>query len=909
MGSLKPLLIIWLIFFGWISSALSQDSLLTIFTEEQIPEISLTPKAELIILDSNRYLKLDRKDPFKVSGEKFIEVNSSSEASFNQGFILDIQGKINDSTVLMGHLSDQQNTLSNGNRSSTLREFDQVQLRIINPHWEVHLGDIPIQYEMGERGKWSQWIRGVDASWNPRYGKTHSSIGIAPTEFQRIRFQTSSSQQGGYLLGTAGELNAIQPGSLKLWLDGVLMQEGIDFQVDYFEATLDFLPRRLIQAQQWVEVEYQWLDTENATQFTSLSQELLFNDANVGAWVFHKSLQNDSVSLSHSWSGITESTPIISNLWQRSELEEVDLSGAITHRGSFEIFDGKSLYTRTPGLGYSIKYFVKDSNFIDLNQSSDLGSKWMSWRISQSTQQWNESAESFSVRVNPSESWFQLFNYNKLILSKNDSLIEGDKWEYELKSDLGIFHQEINYDYLNLTGDLNYREKNFQMNPWLELGNWTYGIMSHGIERSSDSLFFEAMIKPRVSYESQLGRTQSLYEFTYNNRRIRWRDQIDSLYTQSWSIVQEFHHEYDLLIKNQFHYQKEREELYQNDERETWLGYSSAQYWNKDAALQGEYHYRLENTLGKYRVPLYREVPQGTGNVAFDSITGSYIEEVERGDFILQGWVNDTTQEYQLQKKIHFDSHLKVNVKNLFGVNHGFLAHSQIGWILQLSTIDTANSIEFWPAHSTAQYNKFYEASQHQDLYYEFNNSKHQVVYWRSWFYQSSQGLNLVEESEMRDRLTMSYTILKGLKLMPEIMFIRHDINEVGNWKKDQYRFEIDHEWPRNFHHQPYYELATGDFNNTIESREMNLKKIGMRWEYYFESSGLANIEISQINLNNDNLPFSLTEGYKKGLSYEGQINGHVKLTDNFFCDLNYLVIQDGSDLYQRMSLQTRAVF
>lgn len=321
--------------------------------------------------DSSQVIK--RSDPWQflpddgklvISGVKTFALTLSDNQTLDvkQSLFLNLTGEVSPGVQIEARLSDSQSKLSPEGDSRELSSLDDVYFKIFGAGYEIALGNL----EWGIKGtrfiNYHSKFEGVNL-WYDRGQAAQFAYSANNGKDATVRIEIIDGKQGPYYLRATGfQQNFIViAGSERVYLDGVLLQRGSDYSIDYSEGSVMF--RRLVSSINNITARFQYSDEY-------YKQTMFFNSSELRI--------GDHLRLRH---GI-----IVQTDDKRSPLQ-YDFSPAdidslrqagddpVWGQGIFEVEDGAGLYKKlsTPGGIEFFEYVPGDSTAVYLIHFSFVG--------------------------------------------------------------------------------------------------------------------------------------------------------------------------------------------------------------------------------------------------------------------------------------------------------------------------------------------------------------------------------------------------------------------------------------------------------------------------------------------------------------------------------------------------------
>lgn len=222
-----------------------------------------------------------------VSGSKTIGFSVGEDGGFVMGSALrlSLRGEIAKGLFLEGRLSDQDIPLQPEGQTATLREIDEVALKLYTSKWSLTLGDLLFEFGEINADALHTRVQGAEAEvyGAKRAGMFHWSRTLGEVYSYQFLGQYGK-QRDYYMHGKEGEVYiSVISGTEKIWRNGTLLSRGDDYQIEYGEGRVDFTGAFLVRGDDEFLVEFQYTRREYPSSILAISIEDSSQGWHVGA--------------------------------------------------------------------------------------------------------------------------------------------------------------------------------------------------------------------------------------------------------------------------------------------------------------------------------------------------------------------------------------------------------------------------------------------------------------------------------------------------------------------------------------------------------------------------------------------------------------------------------------------------
>lgn len=254
--------------------SLKKDSILAARLEQDIftkDTLDFVRTSNRIIVDEAVLAKNDKK---RFLGElnskgsiiRGITFGNNQGQSVQSSMDLQISGRLSKDVTILASISDHNLPIQADGYTQTLEEFDKIYMQLnIKDKSILRAGHLDLVESKNYFAKYQRRSMGLE--FQTEFGKDNKtfvdvSMGVARSEFHRVRFQGVEGNQGPYrLTGKNGEqFITLISGSEQVFIDGILMKRGEnqDYIINYNTGEVTFTSFRPIFQQNFITISYNY---------------------------------------------------------------------------------------------------------------------------------------------------------------------------------------------------------------------------------------------------------------------------------------------------------------------------------------------------------------------------------------------------------------------------------------------------------------------------------------------------------------------------------------------------------------------------------------------------------------------------------------------------------------------------
>ncbi|MEO7780013.1 MAG: hypothetical protein ABIY63_20985, partial [Fibrobacteria bacterium] len=131
-------------------------------------------------------------------------------------------------------------------------------------HYSYTLGNYLMDYGREGEDRFTAKVQGVDGGYFRNGYAMHGSWSLSDGQYQSDTLRGVDGKQGGYYLrGRDGrQFITVLAGTERVWRNAVALKRGVDYNIDYSEGRLDFLPPMVVSSENLFSAEFQYTEQD-----------------------------------------------------------------------------------------------------------------------------------------------------------------------------------------------------------------------------------------------------------------------------------------------------------------------------------------------------------------------------------------------------------------------------------------------------------------------------------------------------------------------------------------------------------------------------------------------------------------------------------------------------------------------
>ena len=683
----------------------------------------------------------------EASGYKSVRIVVGDEGSqVEQSMRIGLQGEAAPGWFIDARLVDE--GLAAGElRVTSLEQVDEMFLRIMHGPGRLTLGDFRYEEDSMALFGINHQSMGADLEWRTPRANGQWALGQDPVQKVTVVFSGCDGQQTGYLVAEDGASDvAVVPGSESVWLNGKKLQEGVDYTLESTGGVLNFQGLTLPGSTDQIRVEYEQYTDDASKAFVASSGNLILGPvrlrlAAAGLWTdldeyrtLLAALDSTESDTSDTDSSDTTSLDTL-GLPQDMRISGVQIiwdagnAGVLQMEGAMSRFDSNSLLRSVPaywghaargtwnspggwetsrrGWQWFLEGAWQDSFFTNDGQTGTT-QDWDSYTLEEDWELTGADSDRVERRFgqihlgySPTLQWRPWFSYGQRRIAdtaKAQRVAGGlDHRSREVKSNISfadvISHQD--------------GERQRVQGDWDAA--WQKGIIR---PFGSGSAFWrmdraEAMeeidFQPGAGFQYGISQDGWAGTFAVESERLMNRDLGDDHYEDSTGSAQ-VKHQLDVgnakthassLLQWKRAWGVVDTSADTSGSVDSWIAEQSAR-WDF-AAHHGSLTHHFGLTREHPLVAAYKRVATGTGDVYYDSTLQQFIEGVDYGDYVRDGYERADSLPEVEEGEISLTVEEWVSPGILLQIKHGLLRDIRLGIHGEWTQLDSNGAVYIPP--------------------------------------------------------------------------------------------------------------------------------------------------------------------------------------------------------------------
>lgn len=892
----------------------------------------------------------------------------------DQELRLSIQGRLSDSVYIDALLSDVDRKAGD-QTTATLQEVDQIYFRVESPFAMLHLGDFTWNDNSMGLSSFSRSTLGAMATLRYRGTSVNGEVSGAWGTDEVTRYSRSFSgvqgQREGYYLDESAGFISVVPNSEKVWLNGVELVRNRDYEVNYAGGLLNFKNGIIPGTDDVISVEYDaYLNDDIYTMYAvhgSLRMENVFFDVSG----FH--LENDVERMRKSTLDSADyellkndrggELAVGSSLQQLHRPRMSERLGArlrlqAQHRFYADVelglnrMDSNTISKNVGGpSGRAFRWFVtSDSsqnlqafpvalsvygNFVqDGFAISEFGGSDRDWDAYALRNDWdldstllkgNLRHDELALRIRLGKDWFgtAMWGYRRG---------DGERWNSS-RSQLSVVHRnldamsEFTASYVSIVQ--NVEQKRYQGTFSSEFLRGFFRPFGSGDVRYSvvDSLGNKS---ERGYAKTAVGATlnddlwnvkESVGTLTVRKHDMTgladkpngkgWRDSVNSV-TWTQSAEANFR-KFNLSHLLQYSHAV-TDSLGAAD---SWVGDLNTTFGDDDMGVQGSVAYRFGMTSEQTYTAIYKAVAKGTGDVRYDSLTGSFIEGVDNGDFVYEGMGRNDSVGAVLSSNATFEATLEWNPGVSLGISHGLLRDITLSATYHSEAEDTTGKKIYFPPVVPAGLKSVTAGTVSWEACLAWDHpSGVSAQYNPSAVYEKKMSSIGYYQDIFNHKISAELKINEKHYISVDNVF--ESVNLTALQKLDWNIWDIAgrYTWnlPAGFSLMPKLRYREGSGEDDLKSTfRAHLWEEELRVSYEKEGFADAHVSFSSIQMNKQkgDIPYQMMSGFSDGVTYRLETGVSIEVKHFLSLSLRYILrFGDAEEnVFQKLSSEAKAYF
>lgn len=391
----------------------------------------------------------------------------------------------------------------------------------------------------------------------------------------------------------------------------------------------------------------------------------------------------------------------------------------------------------------------------------------------------------------------------------------------------------------------------------------------------------------------------------------------DSLWASTWVQEANYNSRY-FTLSHLLQYERMRTDS--SESKNSWLANLDSRFGAEEQGVQGNVSYKLGLTEEQIYTAVYKAVAPGTGDVRYDSLTASYIEGVDNGDFVYEGMGRNDSVGAVLSSDAAFDMELRFNPGLALGIREGFLRDVTFGGSYEGEGSDTTGRKIYFPPVNCSQLHRMTSGRMAVEGLVDWQHpSGVSLAYKPGASFDKKLSSISYYETSYSHQFDAGYRINLDHFVGGALLIQDNELSAMQEWEWNIYdgslRYRFD--FLQGFFVQPLGRYRTGEGTDgsgyEVGEFDANLWEGALRVGYHKQKkvNSYANFSVVQVDSHGDIIPYQVMAGYNDGRTYRFEFSLSVDINDFFSMGCLYILrFGDAEEnIFQKLSTEARAYF
>ena len=898
-------------------------------------------------------------------GSKTIQVVvGDGGTQVDQELRLSVQGEVAPSIFVDALLSDVGREAGD-QQTATLEEVDQIYFRVESPHFFLHLGDLTwIQNTLGLSGL-NRSSLGAGAGVRAGHTEVRAVVGYDELEHISTVFSGVDGQRSGYLIGTGTDFYlAVVPQSETVWMNGVKLSREKDYVVNYAGGVLDFKGLIIPGSSDEIRVEYDGYNSGGVQAMKAADGN--YRSKNIWLDVAGFRLESDVDRLKRgTWSdddlsmlkadtgGVFDRADSLGTLERPWRLDR--MGARMRLQGHERWFaDGEMVYGKMDTNTVSDKvngphgmafrwHFSSDSTSMQkhgiwkvensgdyIEQGYNTGSyqgtdrNWDSYTLSND---WDLDSVGLGggLRYDDFLTCFRLPN----------AFFTGVEWGYRQSIEDSLWNSSRARLFLDHRGKVATSSislvrvasvQELEVERYQGLVN---AIFNSGFVRPFGSGSYGMWYKDSLDTKLQSEQMKAAGGFEMGPEEWTLRESLlgqrarrgysnesleDSLQLSEWDQSANYNGK-NFTLTHLLQYK--RTWLDTSGNTDSWIAEQTIEWGHSNETFSGRASYDLGLTSEQPYIAIYKAVAPGTGDVLYDSLTGLFVEGVDKGDYVYEGMGRDDSADVVCASSAKMTLNFNLNPGLLFGVNQGFVRDISLTFDGSSEGRDTTGGRLYLPPlwrptlrnlssgiFTVEGALKWNHPSGDGSIEYKVGTESEKkntsLGYFQNRLWHGLEGIYSGRKKE-------TWTSELGLEYVDLVSY------QKMNWEIREGRLSWRRELFWNLSVEPAGWIRQGNGKDESSPLDAFLKQgsLELSWDNQKGATVVNTFSMTHVSSDSEVLPYQMVSGFGKGTTYRGESVVSVEANDFLTLSLRYIVrFGDAEEgVFQKFSTEAKAFF